>query len=65
LRRADNRRLGFVRSLFRQFCPDEDDVEVRSMMAYSMVIGSYFVAAEHGDKTRSQVLQLALDRLLR
>jgi hypothetical protein len=26
---------------------------------------SYFVAAEHGDKTRFQVLQLALDRLLR
>ena len=65
LRRADNRRLGFVRSLFRQFCLDEEDVEVRSMMAYSMVIGSYFVAAEHGDKTRSQVLQLAIDRLLR
>jgi AcrR family transcriptional regulator len=64
LRRADNRRLGFVRSLFRQFCADEDDVEVRSMMAYSMVIGSYFVAAEYGDKTRSQVLQLAIDRLL-
>jgi hypothetical protein len=27
--------------------------------------GSYFIAAEHGDKTRSQVLQLAIDRLLR
>jgi len=28
------------------------------------VIGSYFIAADHGDQTRSQVLQLALDRLL-
>ena len=65
LRRADNRRMGFVRSLFGQFCADEDDVEVRSMMSYSMVIGSYFVAVEHGDKTRSQVLQLAIDHLLR
>jgi transcriptional regulator with XRE-family HTH domain len=27
--------------------------------------GSYFVAAEHGDMIRSQVLQLAFDRLLR
>ncbi len=63
--RADNRRMGFVRSLFGQFCADEDDVEVRSMMSYSMVIGSYFVAVEHGDKTRSQVLQLAIDHLLR
>ena len=65
LRRADNRRMGFVRSLFGQFCADEDDVEVRSMMSYSMVIGSYFVAVEHGDKTRSKVLQLAIDHLLR
>jgi AcrR family transcriptional regulator len=65
LRRADNRRMEFVRSLFGEFCADEDDVEVRSMMSYSMVIGSYFVAVEHGDKTRSQVLQLAIDHLLR
>ena len=65
LRRADNRRLEFVRSLFRQFCADEDDVEVRSMLAYSAVIGSYFVVADHGDRTQSQVLQLALDYLLR
>ncbi|MDQ2812756.1 MAG: TetR/AcrR family transcriptional regulator [Actinomycetota bacterium] len=65
LRRADNRRMTFVRSLFGEFCADQDDVEVRSMMSYSMVIGSYFVAVEHGDKTRSQVLQLAIEHLLR
>ena len=65
LRRADNRRMEFVRSLFGQFCADEDDVEVRSMMSYSMVIGSYFVAVEHGGRTRSEVLQLAIDHLLR
>ena len=65
LRRADNRRMEFVRSLFGQFCADDIDVEVRSMMSYSMVIGSYFVAVEHGDKTRPQVLQLAIDHLLR
>lgn len=65
LRRADNRRMEYVRSLFGQFCADEDDVEVRSMMSYSMVIGSYFVAVEHGARTRSHVLQLAIDHLLR
>lgn len=65
LRRVDNRRIGYIRSLFGQFCADENDVEVRSMLAYTLVIGSYFIAAEHGDKTRSQVLQLAIDRLLR
>jgi len=64
LRRVDNRRIGYLRSLFGQFCADENDVEVRSLLAYSLVIGSYFIAAQHGDKTRTQVLQLALDRLL-
>jgi AcrR family transcriptional regulator len=65
LRRIDNRRIGYIRSLFGPFCADENDVEVRSMLAYTLVIGSYFIAAEHGDKTRPQVLQLAIDRLLR
>jgi hypothetical protein len=64
VRRVDNRRMGYLRSLFGQFCADEDDVEARSMLAYSLVIGSYFIAAQHGDKTRSQVLRLAIDRLL-
>jgi AcrR family transcriptional regulator len=65
LRRVDNRRIGYIRSLFAQFCADESDAEVRSMLAYTLVIGSYFIAAEHGDKTRSQVLQLAIDRLVK
>ncbi|HEY5052298.1 MAG TPA: TetR/AcrR family transcriptional regulator [Solirubrobacterales bacterium] len=64
LHRVDNRRMGYLRSLFGQFCPDENDVEARSMLAYSLLIGSYFIAAQHGDRTRSQVLQLAVDRLL-
>jgi AcrR family transcriptional regulator len=64
LHRVDNRRMGYLRSLFGQFCVDEDDVEARSMLAFSLFVGSYFIAAQHGDKTRSQVLQLAIDRLL-
>jgi AcrR family transcriptional regulator len=65
LRRADNRRLEFVRSQFREFCPDEADVEVRAMLAYSAVIGSYFVVADHPGRSRSQLLQQAVDHLLR
>ena len=34
------------------------------MLAYSLLIGSYFITAPHHDKTRSQMLQLAVDRLL-
>jgi AcrR family transcriptional regulator len=64
LRRVDNRRMAWLRSLFGEFCPDERDAEARSMLAYSLLIGSYFITAKHVGKTRSQMLQLALDRLL-
>jgi AcrR family transcriptional regulator len=64
VRRVDDRRMAYLRSQFRQFCADENDVEVRSMLAFSLFIGSYFIAARHREKTRSQVLGLAIDRLL-
>lgn len=64
LHRVDNGRMVYLRSLFAQFCTDENDVEARSMLAFSLFIGSYFIAAEHGDKTRSQVLRFAIHRLL-
>jgi AcrR family transcriptional regulator len=64
LRRVDNRRMGWLRSVFGQFCVDDDDADARAMLAYSLLIGSYFIAAQHDDKTRSQILQLAVDRLL-
>jgi hypothetical protein len=34
------------------------------MLAYSLLIGSYFFSAQHDRKSRSQILQLAVDRLL-
>lgn len=64
LQRVDDRRMAFLRSLFGQFCADENDVEARSMLAYSLLIGSYFIAVQHAGRSRSQVLQLAVDRLL-
>lgn len=44
---------------------DENDVEAMSMLAYSLLIGGYFIAAQHGDRTPSQMMQLALDRPIR
>ncbi len=64
LQRIDNRRMEFLRSLFAQFCANEDDVEARCTLAYSLLIGSYFIAAQHGDRNRFEALQLAADRLL-
>ena len=64
LRRVDDRRMDYLRRLFEEFCVDEDDTEARAMLAYSLFIGGYFVATEHGMRTRGEVLQLAIDRLL-
>lgn len=64
LRRVDNRRMDFMRSLFGAFCPDEDDVETRCMLGFSLWIGNHFIAADHGARSRADVLELALRRLL-
>jgi AcrR family transcriptional regulator len=64
LRRVDNRRMDYLRSQFGAFCPDQDDVEARSMLAFSLLIGNHFMAADHGARSRADVLELAARRLL-
>lgn len=65
LRRVDNRRMEYLRSLFASFCPDPVEVEVRSMLAFSVRIGTHFVAADHGDHSRAEVMALTRKWLLR
>lgn len=60
LRRADDRRMDYMRSLFGAFCPDPDDVEVRCLVAFSLWIGNHFIAADHGAHSRAEVLGMAL-----
>jgi AcrR family transcriptional regulator len=64
LRRVDNRRMDYMRSLFGDFCRDDDEVEVRCMLAFSLFIGNHFIAAKHGARSRADVLKLAVARLL-
>src|SRR5918994_2565477 len=64
LRRVDNRRMAYLRSLFAAFCPDGDDVEARCLLFYSLWIGSHFIAASHGARNRPHVLKVAVRQLL-
>ncbi|MCA6091135.1 TetR/AcrR family transcriptional regulator [Streptomyces sp. SCA3-4] len=64
LRRVDNRRMDYLRSLFRGLYADEGEVEARCMLAFSLLIGNHFLAADHGTRTREEVYALAV-RLLR
>ncbi len=64
LRRVDNRRMEYLRSLFAGICPDPDEVEGRSMLAFSLLIGDHFMAADHEGRSRTDVLELAMKTLL-
>jgi AcrR family transcriptional regulator len=64
LRRVDNRRMALLREMIGTFCSDADEVEARSLLAFCVAIGEHFLAADHGDRTRAQVLARAADLLL-
>ena len=64
LRHVDNRRMEYLRALIGSFNDDPDDVEARGMLAFSLAIGSHFIAADHAGRSRGQVLQRATQRLL-
>ena len=64
LRRVDNRRMDYLRVLFGAICDDEQEVEARSMLAFSLVIGHHFIAADHGTRSHDNVLALAATWLL-
>ena len=63
LKRVDNRRMEFMRPLFADFCRDGDDVEARCLLAFSLFIGSSFIAADHDGRRRADVVEGALERL--
>ncbi|AVH23489.1 TetR/AcrR family transcriptional regulator [Nocardia cyriacigeorgica] len=65
LRRVDNYRIGYLRELLSTFCSDPDEVEARSLLAFSLAVGTYMIAAEHDGRTREQVLDRASAFLLR
>jgi AcrR family transcriptional regulator len=65
LRQVDNRRMDYMRSLFGAICEDDGDVEARCLLAFSLFIGGPFVSADHGGRSRAEVLELALEWLMR
>jgi AcrR family transcriptional regulator len=64
LKRVDNRRMRYMRSLFASFCEDADEVEARCMLALSLFVGTRVIAADHGGRPRRDVLADALALLL-
>jgi AcrR family transcriptional regulator len=64
LRRVDNRRMEYMRTLFGELVADPDEVEVRCTIAFSLFIGLPLMAADHDGRSRSEVLDLTIEDLL-
>jgi hypothetical protein len=64
LRRVDNRRMQYMRTLFGDFCHDEDDVEARCLLAMALFVGNHLIAADHPGYNRTEVAKLAVGLLL-
>ena len=56
---VDNRRMEYMRKLFGELCPEAEEVEVRCLLAFSLFVGSHFIAADHGAYSRAEILRLA------
>ncbi|HUS21372.1 MAG TPA: TetR/AcrR family transcriptional regulator [Aeromicrobium sp.] len=65
LTRVDNRRMEYLRSLFIDFVEDPAEVEARSFLVFCVWIGQPLIAAEHGRRSRRDVVQSALELALR
>ena len=60
LQRVDEQRMSYLRELFTAILGDQpEEVEARSLMAFSLAIGHHFLAAGHGDQSRTEVLRRA------
>ena len=61
LRRVDGRRMALLREKIGALVADPDEVEARSLLAFCLAIGEHFLAADHGGRSRAQVLARASD----
>lgn len=59
LRRVDNQRMGYMRSLFAGPESDPADIEARCLLAFSAAVAGDLILADHPQQTRSEVLELA------
>lgn len=64
LRRVDDVRIGYLRELLAPVCADEDDLEARCLVAFSVAIADPLIAAGHGPRSRADVLEAVNRRLL-
>jgi len=65
LKRIDDRRMDYMRGLFAGVTDDVEDVECRCLLAFSLFVANHYVVAEHGERSRGEVLWAAGEHLIR
>ncbi len=63
LRRVDNFRIAYLRTLLGTVCADDEDLEARCLIAFSVAIADHFIAADHGTRSRAEVRETIRRRL--
>ena len=63
LRRIDNRRMDYMRVLVGELVADPDEVEVRCLLMLSLWVAKDLIAADHGDRSRADVMKRTLEWL--
>ena len=63
LRRVDNFRIAYLRTLLGTVCADDEDLEARCLIAFSVAIADHFIAADHGTRSRADVRETIRRRL--
>ena len=64
LHRVDERRMTYLRTLFRQISIDDNDAEARSFLVFALFVGNSLITAEHDGRSRREVIDDALESLL-
>jgi AcrR family transcriptional regulator len=65
LKRVDNARMEYLRTLFATYVDEPDEIEARSTLAFTLAIGHHFMAADHEGRTESEAMELAGEYILR
>lgn len=63
LRRVDNSRIDYLRTLLGPVSTDDEDLEARCLIAFSVAIADHLIAADHGTRSRADVRETIRKRL--
>ena len=64
LKRIDDRRMAYLRSLFGELLSDPDEIEVRALTVLALFVGVPAVGAGFGGRRRRDLHRAAFERLL-